>query len=104
MIKIVVRDHLKKKRPDYSFEDWEVIFYLMGALESRPSVETKSTTEDDRCSLDWKDEKGMMDWLHGRNPLNATETLTEWLLLTLVEKLELELLELRRKMGSVSVN
>ena len=42
----------------------------------------------------------MMDWLHSKNPLNATETLTEWILWTLAEKLEEELLDLRKKMGN----
>jgi potassium channel subfamily K len=50
----------------------------------------------------WKTQKGMADWLHGKNPLNATETLTEWLLVTLVDKLEAELRELRWRMGAVT--
>jgi hypothetical protein len=41
-----------------------------------------------------------LDWLHGKNPLNVSETLTEWVLLTLVEKLEAELLELRKDLGN----
>jgi potassium channel subfamily K, other eukaryote len=46
----------------------------------------------------------MIDWLHGENPLNSTEILTEWILLTLVEKLEGELLNLRRNMGNTLVD
>lgn len=41
----------------------------------------------------------MMDWHHGKNLLNVSDTLIEWLLLTLFNKLEAELLELRTKMG-----
>ena len=40
------------------------------------------------------------DWLHGKNPLNVSETLTEWMLLTLVEKLEVELGDLRKQLGN----
>lgn len=50
----------------------------------------------------WKNPRGMADWLHGKNPLNATETLTEWLLVTMVDKLEAELLDLRMKVGAVT--
>jgi len=46
---------------------------------------------------EWKDERGVLDWLHPRNPLNTSDRVTEWMLLALVEKLELELLELRTK-------
>jgi potassium channel subfamily K len=54
----------------------------------------------------WKDEgqeqgRGL-DWLHGKNPLNVSETLTEWMLLTLVEKLEGELYELRKELGNTA--
>ena len=91
------------RRPDYSFEDWEYIFYLMGALES-PFDQRATTTESDLESKrkeldDSQDEGPILDWLHGKNPLNVSDTLTEWLLLTLVEKLETELSELRRQMG-----
>jgi len=51
----------------------------------------------------WTDGGQILDWLHGKNPLNVTETLTEWVLLTLVEKLEAELLELRKEMGSTAI-
>lgn len=54
----------------------------------------------------WKDggqEQGRgLDWLHGKNPLNVSETLTEWMLLTLVEKLEGELYELRKQLGNTA--
>ena len=110
-IKNVVGDHIKNQqsgeRADYSFEYWEYIFYLMGVLEPPPRGEKHITPNDNlqlqttRSGLEeWRDGKGMLDWLHGKNPLNVSETLTEWMLLALVEKLELELLELRRKMGN----
>jgi potassium channel subfamily K, other eukaryote len=115
VIKSVVRDHLKNqqngKQPDYSFEDWEFIFHLMGVLkplqgeEASPPADEIVQIPEKRGSLEeWRNKKGTMDWLHGKNPLNATETLTEWILLTLVEKLELELLEVRRKMGHTPVD
>jgi potassium channel subfamily K len=87
----VIVDHILHKQgnesPEYSFEEWEYIFYLLGAGDN----------EESRAG------KRMMDWLHCKNPLNTTKKLTEWLLLTLVEKLEEELLELRRKMGNTAV-
>jgi potassium channel subfamily K, other eukaryote len=96
-LKKVLVDHIKHQqtdeRPDYSFEEWEYIFCLLGALEPS-SGEYKESG----------DRKRMIDWLHSKNPLNATEKLTEWLLLTLVEKLEGELLDLRRKMGNTAVD
>jgi potassium channel subfamily K, other eukaryote len=95
-LKKVLVDHIKhqqtNERPDYIFEEWEYIIYLLGALEP-------SSGEDKESG----DGKRMIDWLHSKNPLNATEKLTEWLLLTLVEKLEWELLDLRRKMGNTAV-
>lgn len=54
----------------------------------------------------WKDgsEGGqILDWLHSKNPMNVSDTLTEWMLLTLVDKLEAELLELRKQMGNTSM-
>lgn len=44
----------------------------------------------------------MTDWLHEKNPLNATETLTGWLLVTLMDMLEAQLLESRMKSGAVT--
>jgi potassium channel subfamily K, other eukaryote len=91
-LKQVIVDHIKHQqstqKPEYSFEEWEYIFYLLGAGDVDES----------------KERKRMLDWLHSRNPLNATEKLTEWLLLTLVEKLEEELLDLRRKLGNTAVD
>ena len=96
-LKKVIVDHIKhwqsNEMPDYSFEEWEYIFYLLGALKP-------SSGEDKESG----DRKRMIDWLHSKNPFNATEKLTEWLLLTLVEQLEGELLDLRRKMGNTAVN
>jgi potassium channel subfamily K, other eukaryote len=116
VIKRVIHDHLEDqhmgRQSDYSFEDWEDIFDLIGALGPVQGEEGSSATAEGslhpsltHTSLEsWKDGKEVMDWLHWRNPLNITETLTEWILLTLVDKLELELSELRQKMGQTSVN
>ncbi len=49
---------------------------------------------------EWTQGGQILDWLHGKNPLNISETLTEWVLLSLVEKLEAELLELRKELGN----
>jgi hypothetical protein len=51
---------------------------------------------------EWTEGGQILDWLHGKNPLNVSETLTEWVLLTLVEKLEAELLELRKELGNTA--
>jgi potassium channel subfamily K len=85
----------------------------MGALDpSNTTGHIGEAAQQDGCqsihtvrmsSMDqWKNPKGMTDWLNGKNPLNATETLTEWLLVTLVDKLEDELRELRIKVGAVT--
>lgn len=111
-IKAVAIDHIKSQqsnsRPHYSFEEWEYIFYLMGVLE--PSYEEQKVVEVDqqlkpaRSGLEeWTDGGQILDWLHGKNPLNCSDTLTEWVLLTLVEKLETELFELRKQLGNTSV-
>jgi potassium channel subfamily K len=127
-VKKVAADHIKSEqkgeRPDYSFEDWEYIFYLMGVLEPDPAFQSELKRSDNsaehlnrakssgsmlrirtRSSTlgGWTDGNGALDWLHGQNPLNVTDTLTEWMLLTLVEKLELELLDMRKKMGNTHV-
>jgi potassium channel subfamily K len=115
VLKRVILDHIgqqqDKGRPNYSFEDWEYIFYLLGALEpSLPEEENLSALDGvqslaPKSSLEKRGaRKRMIDWLHCKNPLNATETLTEWILLTLVEKLEWELLVLRRKTGNTSTD
>ena len=48
VIKSVVQDHLKHQhdghRPDYSFDDWEYIFGLMGTLDSLIIEEDTSTS------------------------------------------------------------
>ncbi|TLD37253.1 voltage-gated potassium channel [Venturia nashicola] len=67
------------------------ILYLMGALEPNTAwnqqgtrggqcVGSISLTSTSSSMDEWKNPKGMADWLHGKNPLNATETLTGWLL------------------------
>ena len=110
VIKSVVHDHLKHQhdgqKPDYSFDDWEYIFSLMGTLDSLVVEEETSATNigvpipENRQNIEeFGDKNGMIDWLHQENPLNITETLTEWILLTLVEKLEQELLEVRKSVG-----
>jgi len=53
---------------------------------------------------DGQGEGEVLNWLHGKNPLNVSETLTEWMLLTLVERLESELKQLRREMGNTPVD
>jgi len=105
-----IRNQQNNKKPDYSFEDWEYIFYLMGVLEPSGEENPASTEEDHelggskRSGLDqWQDGGQMVDWLHGKNPLNVSETLTEWMLLSLVDKLEEELLELRKQNGNTAV-
>lgn len=111
----MIVDHIhhrqSKERPDYSFEEWEYILYLLGALEPLAGEGKRSTTTDNaqsRTNNSNIEETGvgkrMVDWLHGKNPLNSTEILTEWILLTLVEKLEGELLNLRRDMGNTLVD
>jgi hypothetical protein len=112
-IKAVAIDHIKNQendiKPEYSFEDWEYIFYLMGVLE--PISNESNTVAGEkrppglaRTGLEqWTDGGQILDWLHGKNPLNVSETLTEWVLLTLVDKLEAELLELRKELGNATV-
>lgn len=116
-VKQVVQDHLSHQlsgeRPHYPFEYWERILYLTGALEPT-SVQDQQDDKDGQSihsirrtstqsSMDeWNNPQGMIDWLHRENPLNATETLTEWLLVNLVDRLEAELVELRIKVGAVT--
>lgn len=113
-IKAVAIDHIKNQenniRPGYSFEDWEYIFYLMGVL--RPTADESNAVAGEkrppgltRTGLDrWAEGGQILDWLHGKNPLNVSETLTEWVLLTLVDTLEAELLELRKEQGNSKVD
>ncbi|KAE9370718.1 voltage-gated potassium channel [Stipitochalara longipes BDJ] len=117
-IKRVAIDHIKNqennRQKDYTFDDWEYIFYLMGVLEPSSDERNVNNAEDgnaeekgspklQRTGLgEWTDGGQILDWLHGKNPLNVTETLTEWVLLTLVEKLEAELLELRKELGNTA--
>jgi potassium channel subfamily K len=118
-IKSIAHDHIyaqtNKERPSYAFEDWEYIFYLMGILNSndedsettmpqlgdrdRGASENAEIGEGQTRIESWQGEEHILDWLHGKNPLNVSETLTEWMLLTLVERLEGELGELREKLG-----
>jgi len=86
----------------------------MGVLE--PSSDQRSVNNADdgnegeknspklqRTGLEaWTDGGQILDWLHGKNPLNVTEAATEWVLLTLVDKLEAELLELRKQLGNTA--
>ncbi len=113
-IKTLTSDHIQnqqtKSRPEYSFEDWEYIFYLLGVLDPTngtdpiPHPEDIGGIETRRSGFgEWQDGSNggqVLDWLHGKNPLNVSDTLTEWMLLTLVEKLEAELAELRRNHGN----
>jgi len=79
MIKHVLQDHVGDGEPDYSHEDWEFIFRLIGK------------------EIDLGEWNG--DWLHPENPLVVSKTTTEWILVKLIEKLEAELLELRKNLG-----
>lgn len=125
-IKSIAKDHIQNQvngtQSTYSFEDWEYIFYLMGILD--PSEEERanrlarlnearqsgSENEGERIPErptrieTWQGDGEILDWLHGKNPLNVSETLTEWMLLTLVERLEGELAELRRNMGNTPIS
>jgi potassium channel subfamily K len=113
----VAIDHIKNQanntQKEYTFEDWEYIFYLMGVLEPLSDAQSvnnadvgngeKGAPKLQRTGLDeWTDGGQILDWLHGKNPLNVSESLTEWVLLTLVEKLEAELLELRKELGNTA--
>jgi hypothetical protein len=64
-----------------------------GGEKSSPTLQRSGLEE-------WTQGGQILDWLHGKNPLNVSETLTEWVLLSLVEKLEAELLELRKELGN----
>jgi potassium channel subfamily K len=64
--------------------------------------ETSSPTLQRTGLEEWTQGGQILDWLHGKNPLNISETLTEWVLLSLVEKLEAELLELRKELGNTA--
>ncbi|KAF4627508.1 hypothetical protein G7Y89_g10646 [Cudoniella acicularis] len=102
-IKNVIQEHIKTKATDakveYNFEDWEYIFYLMGVFESNTSnSEEKGNINGGGASGDYNEK--MIDWLHGKNPLNVSETLTEWMLLELVNKLEKELDSVRKDLGN----
>jgi potassium channel subfamily K, other eukaryote len=121
-IKRVTIDHIQNQennlQQEYTFDDWEYIFYLMGVLEPSPDDQTVNNGDNGNGSNgnggeksppklrrrtgleEWTEGGQILDWLHGKNPLNVSETLTEWVLLTLVEKLEAELLELRKVLGN----
>ena len=111
-IRRVAIDHIKSQEenvnPDYTFEDWEYIFYLMGVLEPVPEEKNGVTGARRLSGLarsgmeEWAEGGQILDWLHGKNPLNISETLTEWVLLSLVDKLEAELLELRKELGNTA--
>lgn len=115
-IKSIAHDHLKNKAtgitPSYTFEDWECFFYLLGiinvsntqnALATSISAHNSGTTQTGIQAWRSGEETLDLDWLHVKNPLNLNETLTEWIIMTLVEKLASELGDLRRRMGNTSV-
>ncbi|CZR64103.1 uncharacterized protein PAC_14000 [Phialocephala subalpina] len=132
-IKLIARDHIKHQasnsQPDYSFDDWEYVFYLMDVLEPSsddgpsPAKEKSKNGEGEKKRVghkentpreketkkrrtgmeEWQDGSQIPDWLHGKNPLNVSESSTEWMLLALMEKLESELAELRRKDGNTVI-
>lgn len=105
-IKSIVIEHMTnqqsgEKKAAYSFEDWEYIFYLMGVFEADDSTgEAQEGNINARPTPEEEYEEKMLDWLHGKNPLNVSETLTEWMLLELVSKLEKELDSVRRELGN----
>lgn len=110
-IRRVAIDHLENQEEEvdrnYTFEDWEYIFYLMGVLE--PATEEKDGVSGAkrlsglaRSGMEWAEGGKSLDWLHGKNPLNVGESLTVWVLLSLVDKLEAELLELSKKLGNAT--
>jgi hypothetical protein len=102
-VRAIVHSHLVNDNPELDFEDWEYLFYLMGAsdhpLEEEKRAQSASSQRHrvHRLLEEWKDEQGRLDWLHPKNPLNTSDPVTEWMLLMLVEKLELELLDLRNE-------
>jgi hypothetical protein len=104
-LRAVVYSHLVNDNPEFDFEDWEYLFYLMDASDHPLEEEKRSQSSTSprrwihRRLEEWKDERGRLDWLHPKNPLNTSDPFTEWMLLVLVEKLELELLDLRSKYG-----
>jgi len=106
-LKAVMHNHLVGGSPEYDFEDWEYFLYLMDEsdhpLEEEKRTQSRSSLSQRRSWFrrleEWKDERGVLDWLHPRNPLNMSDPVTQWMLLTLAEKLELELLELKMKYG-----
>lgn len=131
-IKSIARDQIQHREsnsePDYSFEDWEYMFYLMDILEpisddeTPPSNNKEKKEEEGNSRADyhenaqgekktnrrsgmeeWQDGSQIPDWLHGKNPLNVSESLTEWMLFALMEKLESELAQLRRKEGNTVI-
>ncbi|KUJ14162.1 voltage-gated potassium channel [Mollisia scopiformis] len=125
-IKSITRDHLQHQtsnsQPDYSFEDWEYMFYLMDILEPLSDDEPEATSVKEKNERpmygqkgerskerktgmeEWQDGAQIPDWLHGMNPLNVPEPVTEWMLEALMEKLESELAELRRREGNTNVS
>ncbi|KIW29850.1 uncharacterized protein PV07_05637 [Cladophialophora immunda] len=115
VLKQIIVDHLRDQhdgqKPEYTFEDWEYIIDLMGPLEplegedqSNGDGSTTPTRTKSRTTEDFRDGDGLIDWLHPKNPMNVTEYLTEWMLITLVEKLEQELLEIRVNSGNVPID
>ncbi|KIW90593.1 uncharacterized protein Z519_08376 [Cladophialophora bantiana CBS 173.52] len=114
VLKKVIVDHLRHQhdgqKPEYTFEDWEYIIDLMGPLEplegeDQPNGDSTAPTRTrSRTTDDFRDGDGFIDWLHPSNPMNVTDYLTEWMLITLIEKLEQELLDIRVSSGNVPVD
>ncbi|KIX92516.1 uncharacterized protein Z520_11836 [Fonsecaea multimorphosa CBS 102226] len=114
VLKDIIIDHLRHQhdgqKPEYTFEDWEYIIDLMGPLEPLEAADqrtgdlTSPTRTKDRTTEDFRDGDGFVDWLHPNNPMNVTEYLTEWMLITLIEKLEQELLDIRVNSGNVPID
>lgn len=99
------------------------MFYLMDILESEDESNSRPTSSkphkegsanggrqekrnegERRTAMEkWQDGSKIPDWLHGKNPLNVTESMTEWMLLALMEKLESQLADLRRREGNTMI-
>jgi len=104
-LRSVAHSHFHKDKPDYDFEDWEFVLYLIGERDHPFAADYagSNTTNTIRKSpvsskvTAWKGEDGLFDWFDENSPLNVSETVTEWMLLVLVEVLEDELRRLRQQ-------
>lgn len=97
-VKRIAHSHVYKHRADYEFDDWEFIFYLIGALNNPPLANGTKTRPGRQAKLpkrplstfeDWqKASDGGIDWLDPKNPLYNAENVTAWIMMALVEGLQ----------------